>query len=109
MASRLNVFVKYDEETSPYVETVEKAIRHWEEVLKEKSGNYGAWNISISDGLDFLTSQTNVNILVNLENENRGDCPGWSGGCAHNNWLSRLFNGHLTIYVYTGSGSRDLI
>ena len=80
----LNIFVQYDEASTPYESIAERAIKHWSEMLEDRSGNPNAWKFKISKSREPPTSQTEVNILVNLKRENQGECPGWSGGCAHN-------------------------
>lgn len=105
---KLNVYVKYDDASAPYVSTAVAAIKHWSKVLQERSGNNNAWQFNIVTAKSFRNTP-GVNILVNLKHENNGECPGWTGGCTHNNWLLRLWNGHLLIYVYTGIGSQDSV
>jgi len=108
----INVYVKYDENSSPYVETVEKAIRHWQKVLREESGNQGAWNFRISHGRGSLNLNQfglfPTNILVNLKNDyNMEHCSENIRGLAHTLFLQRLFRGTIQLDVYTGCGGKN--
>jgi hypothetical protein len=115
LKDKINVYiVAWDRESVQYLPSAKRAIEHWSDVLKERSGNYNAWSFNYFNSRDFPNLNSDqfrlnpMNILVNLKNADSKECKSNVGGAestthgvAHTLVLQRLFKGTIQIYVYT--------